>query len=268
MTGLGQSARVLRYAALSGFHDFGATYTIWSWLFGLFARMLAQVAFFTFIGRLLDSPEQVRFLFVGNVVMAAAAGALTATVATSWERGAGTLPLLVASPTSPVLVLMGRSVFFIANGLVLSLGALFLVAPLFDVPIPGARLPWLLALLGLVTASTYMAATFLGALVLRATGARRTVANVARLTMMAFCGVSVPRELFPVPVQRVTDFLPLTHGLAAIRELFGAGRPAAVLGSAALEVVVAGGWLVLAVVSFRRLADAGRRDGSIVFSNV
>jgi ABC-2 type transport system permease protein len=268
MTRFRQAIRVLRYAALSGFQDFGYTYTIWSWLFGLFVRMLAQVAFFAFIGRLLDSPQQVRFLFVGNVVMAAAQAALTATVATSWERGAGTLPLLVASPTSPVLVLMGRSVFFIANGMVLSLGALLLVAPMFHVALPWGRLPGVVALLVLVTASTYMAATFLGALVLRAPGARRTVANLARLTMMAFCGVSVPRELFPVPVRRAAEILPLTHGLTAIRELFGAGRASIAVRYAALEVLVAVGWLLLAVVTFRHLADSGRRDGSIVFADV
>ncbi len=266
MTTLGHALAVLRHAALCGFHDFGATYTVWTWLFGLFVRMVAQVAFFAFIGRLLESPEQVEFLFVGNVAMAAAAGALTTVVATSWERGAGTLPLLVASPTSPVLVLMGRSVFFVANGLVLALGALVLVAPMFDVAMPWARLPALVALLALVTVSTYMGALFLGALVLKATGARRTAANVARLTMMAFCGVSVPRSLFPAPVERAADVLPLTHGLDAIRALFAGERVAGILGHAALEALVALGWMLLALTTFRRLADAGRRDGSIVFS--
>ena len=266
MTPVGQALAVLRYAAVCGFNDFGYTYTIWTWLFGLFLRMVAQVAFFAFIGRLLESPEHVEFLFVGNVVMAAAAGALTTVVATSWERGAGTLPLLLASPTSPVLVLMGRSVWFVGNGLLLAMGALVLVAPMFDVALPWARLPALVALLVLVTLSTYMAALFLGALVLRATGARRTAANVARLTMMAFCGVSVPRSLFPEAVRRASDILPLTHGLDAIRELFAGGPVAAIVGNAALEALVALGWMALALVTFRRLADAGRRDGSIVFS--
>ncbi len=266
MTRTRQALAVLRHAAVCGFADFGFTYTIWTWLFGLFVRMVAQVAFFAFIGRLLESPEQVEFLFVGNVVMAAAAGALTTVVATSWERGAGTLPLLVASPTSPVLVLMGRSVWFVGNGLLLALGALMLVAPMFDVALPWARLPALVALLVLVTLSTYMAALFLGAVVLRATGARRTAANVARLVVMAFGGVSVPRSLFPEAVERAAGLLPLTHGLDAIRGLFAGGAVTGILGDAALEALVASGWMVLALVTFRRLADAGRRDGSIVFS--
>jgi ABC-2 type transport system permease protein len=253
---------------MSGFQDFAGTYTWRSWLFGLCMRMLAQVAFFASIGRLLGSQAHVEFLLVGNAVMVAAASSLTVTVATTWERGAGTLPLLVASPSSPLVVLMGRSVCFIGNGLVTSFGALLVVAPLFDVDLPWARFPQIVGLVVLITASTYMAALFLGGLVLRAMGTRRTVANVARLTMMAFCGVSVPRSLFPPLVQRATELLPLTHGLDAVRELFGAGRVGVVLGHAGLEALVGAGWRVASLLTLHRLADAGRRDGSIVFSSV
>lgn len=268
MSGLRHAARVLRYAALSGFHDFGYTYTVWSWLFGLFLRMMTQVVFFASIGHLLGSKELVEYLLIGNAVMAAAVGCLTAATATTWERNAGTLPLLVASPTSPLVVLLGRSVFFIPNGMAFSLGALVLVPPLFDIPIPWARFPALFALVTLVTVTTYFAATFLGGLVLRATSARRTVPNVARLTMMAFCGVSVPRSVFPELVALAGGLLPLTHGLDAIRELLGDPRATVVLGNAGLEVLVGAGWLVLSLLTFHRLAEAGRRDGSIAFSSV
>lgn len=267
MRALRHHARVLRFAALSGFQDFGYTYTIWSWGSGLFVRMMAQVAFFASIGLLLGSRDQVEYLLVGNAVMAAAVGCLTATTATTWERNAGTLPLLVASPTSPLLVLMGRSVFFIANGLVFSLGALLLVPPLFDVAIPWGRFPALAALVALVAVSTYFAATFLGGLVLAATSARRTVPQLARMTMMAFCGVSVPRSVFPEAVSWAAGLLPLTHGLDAIRELLSAGPSTAVLGNAGLEALVGAGWLLASLATFHRRAESGRRDGSIVFSS-
>lgn len=267
MSGLRRTARVLRFAALSGFQDFGFTWTIWSWGFGLFLRMMTQVAFFTSIGRLLGSQDQVAYLLIGNAVAASAIGCLTATTATTWERGAGTLPLLVASPTSPLLVLMGRSVFFMANGLAFSLGALVLMPPLFDVTIPWARFPALVALVAIGTVSTYFTATFLGGLVLRATTARRTVPQVARLTMMAFCGVSVPRSVFPDWVSWLAGLLPLTHALDAARELLDDGRIDVVMRDVGLEILVGGGWLLLSLLTFQRLADAGRRDGSIVFSS-
>lgn len=265
MTNLRLIARVLRYAALSGFQDFGGTYTIWSWGFGLFVRMMTQVAFFTSIGRLLGSQEQVAFLLVGNSVAAAAVGCLTAATATSWERGAGTLPLLVACPTSPLVVLLGRSVFFIANGLAFSFGALLLLPPLYDVSIPWARVPAMLALVTLVAVTTYFAATFLGGLVLNAPSARRTVPQVARMTMLAFCGVNVPRGVFPEPVSQAAALLPLTNGLDAVRELLGDARMGVILANVG-QVLVGAGWLVLSVLTFSRLAESGRRDGSIVFS--
>ena len=268
MSSLRQPLRILRYAALSGFQDFGSTWTIWTWAFGLFLRMMTQVAFFASIGRLLGSDDQVEYLFIGNAVAAAAIGCLTAATATTWERGAGTLPLLVASPTSPLLVLMGRSTFFIANGLAFSLGALVLLPPLFDVSIPWARFPAVFALVTLTAVTSYFAATFLGGLVLNATSARRTVPQVARMVMLAFCGVSVPRSVFPVPVRRIAGLLPVTHGLDAVRGLLANAPATAVFRDIGLEVLVGAGWLALSLLTFQRLADAGRRDGSIVFSSV
>ena len=85
--------------------------------------------------------------------------------------------------------------------------------------------------------------------------------------MMAFCGVSVPRRFFPAGIQWVSACLPLTHGLEAVRELYGAARPGVILGHAALEGIVLLGWLTLSLATFHRLADKGRQDGSIVFSN-
>lgn len=257
----------MRFAAVSGFWDtLGSVYTPTSWLFGLFARMLAQVAFFASLGRVLGTQEAVRFLLVGNVAMAAAASSLTVTTATVGERHSGTLPLLVASPSTPLTVLMGRGASFIPNGLVTALGAALIVGPLFGVTLPALRIPALVALLVLVGLTTYMAATFLAGLVLRAPATQRTVANVGRLTMMAFCGVSVPLGFFPDAVQWAASVLPLTHGVEAIRELYGSARFTVILADAGLEALVALGWMTSSLATFGRLAEHGRRDGSVVFS--
>ena len=268
MTEARQTVRILRHAALSGFRDtLASVYTWWSWGFGLVGRLLAQVAFFATLGQLLGSPGQVEFLLVGNAVAVASASGLTVTTATVGERWNGTLPLLVASPSSPLVVLMGRGTAFVVNGLITSLGAILVVAPLFDVSLPWTRYPALIALLVLVTLTTYTTATFLAGVILKTPSLQRTVANVGRLVIMAFCGVNVPREFFPAAVVWMSALLPLTHGLDAVRELYGAARPGVILQHAGLEGLVLVGWLLLSLVSFRRLADAGRRDGSIVFSS-
>lgn len=267
MSAVRHTVRLLGHAAVSGFRDtLASVYTWWSWGFGLVGRLLTQVAFFATLGRL-GSQEQVEFLLVGNAVAVAAASGLTVTTATVGERWNGTLPLLVASPSSPLVVLMGRGASFVVNGLITSLGALLVVAPLFDVTLHWARYPALAALLVLVTLSTYMAATFLAGVILKTPSLQRTVANVGRLVVMAFCGVNIPREFFPAVVQWLSACLPVTHGLDAVRELYGAARPDVILGYAALEAVVLLVWVGLALATFRRMADAGRRDGSIVFSS-
>lgn len=266
MTKVRQWWRVLAYSAANGFQRFASIYTWRSWTFGLLGRMITQVAFFASIGRLLGSTQQVKYLLVGNAVMVTANGALTVVQTTSGERNMGTLILLVASPSSPVLVIMGGTSWFIANGLLTSIASLVIVAPMFGVAIPWDRLPELLALMILVTVSMYMAGTFVGGVVMRFPSITRSTFNVARLTVMALCGVSIPRSFYPGAIRRLSDFLPLTHGLDAIREIFGGGRASYILGQAGLEAAVGAGWLVLALTTFARMADAGRRDGSIVFA--
>ena len=63
--------------------------------------------------------------------------------------------------------MMGGTSWFIANGLITSIGSLAIVAPMFGVALPWGRLPELLALMILVTVSMYMAGTFIGGIVMR-----------------------------------------------------------------------------------------------------
>ena len=78
--------------------------------------MISQVSFFALIGKLLRSDEQTQFLLVGNAVVIAAAGATFAMFMTTSERGNGTLSLLLASPSRPVVVFAARGVYVMADG--------------------------------------------------------------------------------------------------------------------------------------------------------
>ena len=69
-------------------------------------------------------------------------------------------------------------------------------------------------------------------------------------------------------MRRLAGLLPVTHGLDAVRGVLDDAPAATVLRDIGLEgVLVGAGWLALALLTFQRLADAGRRDGSIVFSS-
>lgn len=230
-------------------------------------RVLAQVAFFALIGRLLDSTQAVHFLLVGNAVMIACLQAMFVVASTTWERMAGTFPLLVAAPASQLTVFLGRSVHWLASGLASATAGLFLIGPLFGLPLPWPRVLWLLPLTALVAVTTYLFGAALGALVMRAVDARNLVMNLATLTMMAISGVMVPVVFWPAWVQHIAQVLPLTHGLQAIRDLLDGAPLHTLAAPVATEAAVGAGWLLITVVFFRRLAESGRRDGSIDFAS-
>ena len=76
----------------------------------------------------------------------------------------------------------------------------------------------------------------------------------------------MPLAAYPAPVAVVAQFLPLTHGLVAIRSVL-AGDLGPVLPQAALEAAVGLGWLGLCLATFSRFLRRGRRDGSLEFAN-
>jgi ABC-2 type transport system permease protein len=257
--------RILRLAAAVGFRDYSTIYTWKTWLAGWYVRVLSQVAFFALIGKLLASETQVHYLLVGNAVMLAAVGGLFGVAGTTWERRAGTLPLLVASPSSAVVVFTGRSAWGLTEGVLSSAGTFYVAAAIF-----GIELPWRAALvvpiLVLVSATSYALGTFLGGLVLRAMSTRNVVANVASGTILAIGGVNVPLSFYPEPVQWLAHVLPLTHGLEAIRDLLAREAAVTILANIGYEALVGVAWLALALFTFDRLAEGGRRDGSIEFA--
>lgn len=258
---------ILRHAAIAGFQDFRALYSWKTWCTGWLLRVVMQVIFYSLLGRLIGSEEQVHFLVVGNAVMLCATTVIFVVQSTTWERFAGTIPLLIASPASPLVVLFGRSVQWIPDAMATSMAALLVVGPLFGLPLPWPRALLVVPLLLLVTLSTYMLGSLFGSLVLRYTEARNLVSNVVAAAMMAVCGVNVPVDTFPGWVGTVAAALPLTHGLLAVRGVLSAAPAGRIAGEAALELLVGLGWFAVAATSFRWFAEGGRRDGSIDFGS-
>jgi ABC-2 type transport system permease protein len=65
---------------------------------------------------------------------------------------------------------------------------------------------------------------------------------------------------------RIAAVLPLTHGLAAIRETLASGPDRHVALLAGAEIAVGAGWLVAGVAILGWLARRSRRDGMVLFS--
>lgn len=261
---MSRRTQVLRWAALAGAADYGTVFTWKSWLLGWFVRMLAQVLFFTTIGDLLG-PGQARYLLIGNAVALVALHGLFATASTTWELQNGTLPLLVASPSSPSLVLVGRSLFWLPDGLACGLGAILVLSPVADLHLTVASVALLTVLLVLVAVTSYCLGLFLGSLVLTAPDLRNVVSNAVFTVMMIVCGPEVPASAVGPVLGRLGDVLPLTHGLRAVREVLAGEAGARTAGLAAWEALVGACWLAAAIAVLGWRARRSRRDGAALF---
>jgi ABC-2 type transport system permease protein len=263
--------RVLRYSAANAWADMWVMYSPLSWVVGWLGRVVMQVVFFALVGILLDSPEALRFLFIGNAVMITAIEALICVASSTWERRQGTLPLLVAAPSRLWPVFVGRSVQWLPSGVATASVALFAVGPAFGITWTPLQALAVFGCLVVVAVTTYFFGLVLAALVLAAMRSRNIVSNVAYMVMMLICGVMVPVTFWPGWVQGIAQAIPLTHGLASIRVLADtspAGNAAGEAGTGVLLALAVGAaWMMVAALLLERLAASGRRTGSIEFAD-
>jgi ABC-2 type transport system permease protein len=254
---------VMREACRAGIADYRATFTFKTWLIGWQIRVLAQVSFFALVGERLGSERATFYLLVGNAIMIAAHHGIFALNMATGERWAGTLPLLVASPSSPLVVFSARGAYLTIDGALSALSALFVAGAIFGMELPWPAVLIVIPLTALVSVGTYCFGTFLAGVVFRFRSVNNLVVVTSQTVLMAACGINVPLSYYPEVLELLSRILPLTNGLLAVRGVFAGESGMAILGDAALEVVVAAGWMTAALLSFNRLASRGRMDGSL-----
>ena len=117
----------------------------------------------------------------------------------------------------------------------------------------------------MIATSAYCFGTFLAGIVFRIREVNSLVVNTTYVALMTACGVNVPLSYYPNALEWLSRFLPLTNGLLAIRGVFSGASSGSILGDIALEAAVGLGWMTLALLSFNRLAERGRLDGTLDF---
>lgn len=262
-----KTLRVMWYATLSGAHDYWAIFTLKSWILGWCVRMISQVSFFALIGKLLQSDTQTQFFLIGNAVVVAAQAALFAMNMTTAERGNGTLSLLLASPSRPVVVFAARGVYVMADGVFSALLGLFILGPAFGLHFPFPRIILVIPLTLLVGVSAYSFSTFLAGVIIRHRETTGLIVNATYVSLMALCGVNVPVSFFPPWLEWIARCLPLTNGLEAIRGVITGAPSSQVLAHAGGELLVLVAWLSLALATFGLFMRAGQRDGSLEYAS-
>ena len=257
--------RLFRYGLFVGTQEFTHLWNWKTWAGGWVIQMLASAALFSLFARLFDSPDHEQFLLVGNAVVVGAIGVGWAIPLATRDRGIGTYPLLVVAPASLVPAVIGRTSIWLPSGVATSLITFLILGAVFDLALSWPDALLVVPLVVLTCTSTYCFSLFLGSVVIRRPQLPTLLLVTMTMVLRAFCGVSVPIAFWPGFVQFVVKLLPITHGLQAIRLLLDEASAGAILQAAALEAAVGLGWIALAVLAMDRMANAGRRDGSIEF---
>jgi ABC-2 type transport system permease protein len=219
---------------------------------------LFQIIFFTKLGAYANA-EDTAFYVVGNAVQVCAMSSIYGmTMAVANERWFGTLGPLLASPANRAAVFLGRGVPVLANGLLVSaFGFVVGVALGFR---PGWAVVPALATIVVVTAASCTAfGMLLGSIGLRAKDVFFG-ANLAYFLMLLFCGVNIPLDVLPGWMQAVGRCLPLTHGIAAAREVADGASLGDVSGLVWTEVGIGAAYATAAFALFRLLEYLSRRS--------
>ncbi len=259
-------ARVLAASAHLSLGEFFSLYPPRLYFIAFVPRIVFSLAFFGLLAQFLGGPEYLRFVVIGNVGQATFLGALSFTVASvTWEQGAGTVPLLVASPGNPILVFVSRNLAMLFNGALSASLTLALATVVLGLDLTVAEVLGAAGIVLLLSSSVYCLGLLLGSIVLRFPQYRNVMSNIAAVTLTFLTGTYVPVSALPTWIQPVSEILPVTHGLRVLRHLaLGAPDPG-VSASLAAEIVIGLVLLGLAFLSFRYFLREARIAGTLDF---
>jgi ABC-2 type transport system permease protein len=246
-----------------GFSDLAAIYTLRTWFFGWFARLVMQVIFFTAFGFLLGSVALAHYRLIGNSAALVTIEATAVVLTLVSERDAGTLTMQVLAPSPLALTYLGRGAYAFIVGIGSSTAAFVIGALIFRLPVamPAALLtPLCLAVMAF---TSYCYALALGVAVMARPSLSWLTINVGYLSVMTFSGVNVPVAFWPAPVRVLASVLPLSHGLTALRLLLAGGSYVVAVSGLAIELAVGAGWLTVGLCLLGFAVHRGRVKGTL-----
>ena len=231
----------------------------WIYIPTMLGSPLFQIIFFAKLGQYAKANDA-SFYVVGNAVQVCAMSSVYGmTMAIANERSYGTLGPLLATPANRAAVFLGRGVPVLANGLVVSAFGFGVGAVVLHFRPGWGAVPSLAAVVLATAASCTAFGMLLGSIGLRAKDFF-FAANLAYFLMLLFCGVNIPLDALPGWMSAIGRCLPLTHGIAAAREVAAGASLSHVSGLVLTELGIAAAYAVAGLTLFRVLERESRRS--------
>jgi ABC-2 type transport system permease protein len=234
----------------------------WHYIPTMLGSPLFVLLFFTYLGRFTDVEDET-FFVVGNAVYLSSISCVYGSImAIANERFFGTLAPVLATPANRLALFAGRALPYIANGLVVSTFAFVMGSLLLDFDPPLSSLGPLALVLTVGVVSCTAFGMFLGSIGLRARDVF-FIGNLAVYILLLFSGANVPLDVLPGWMQTISSALPLTHAIAAAREVVAGESFGSVAGLMGDELLVGACYAVAAYTLFRLFEAEARRRASL-----
>jgi ABC-2 type transport system permease protein len=221
-----------------------------------------QILFFAALGSYATGMDPAYFAIGNSVQVCSMAGIYGMTMAVANERWFGTLPALMASPANRAALFGGRFIPFIVNGFLVSAYGFALSWIFLGVRFDAATLGIIVLAMVVTAFSCSAIGAVQGGLSLRLRDGLFG-ANLLVFLFLLFCGVNIPLSALPEWMQAVSQVLPFTHGLQAVREAIDGASLAEVGGLIATEALIGLGYAVAAFFLFRWLERSAYRNATL-----
>jgi ABC-2 type transport system permease protein len=255
------SARIFFLGGIASYRALFGWLSPWVFIPSLLVAPVFQILLFVYIGRSaqLESDE---FYVVGNAIQYAAIPCLFAmTHLIAGERFQQTLGYILITPAKRLPLFVGRSLPVVANGFFVAAFALLVGGRIVDIEVPASAYgPIALATmvsafsctgLGLVTAG-------LG-LIVRETG---VLCNIIFGVLLIFSGANIPIDQLPGWMQAISEVMPFTHGIEAVRQLVDGASLEDVSGLIGQEALIGLVYGALGYALIRVMEVVGRKHAT------
>ncbi len=180
---------------------------------------LTQMLFFVLIGTYAQGNDKAYFYVIGNALMnAAMSGIYGVTMSIGGDRWDGTLPYLFGAPANRMMVFLGRAFMHILNGMIGVLIGLMWGWLLFHMDFSATNPLALLLTILVTTFSTAGLGLLMGCIGL-ITRNVMFVNNTVYFVLLVFSGANLELSTLPKWMQVVSNYLPLTRGIASARAI-------------------------------------------------
>lgn len=224
---------------------------------------LTQMLFFIALGTYGSGSNNTQFYVIGNAVqIAAISGIYGVTMSVGGERWSGTLVYLFGTPANRMMLFFGRAFMHVIDGAIGVVLAFVWGVLLFKLDLSQTNMLVLALTILITTFSTSGLGLLMGGLSL-ITANVMFVNNTVSFLLLIFSGANLDLKILPLWMQVISNWLPLTRGIAAARLLIDGANFAMVAPLLAQELAIGLAYGLAGFILFRQVEIVAKRRGTL-----